>query len=501
MSSAVRVEAELWQSIRSGDASRARELLPELPAGWLREHADGAVALAKAQGQFGLAEVLLGAKTRALQAGASSLDRDLRESVSRARASAAASAGKLIGEGLMGASLTGSTDGPAIDPLRRMMRADSEGSLSTWRSSCSAGTSHRSKSSRSSHRSHRSKHGGKRRHKRRSESGGGGGGDDDDDDSAWSESGGGGSELTEEEMLSELDDMLDAMGSDLSPDGPPAHAQRPPSPPRQLKLGDLSVRELRVLIASLGGDEARATSAVEKSELLALAASALASAPLPLIDETLTTLGLNGLQQPTVAPRMRIELGELKAEQLRKLVTKLHGGQHDPSLIDADVATLVPRALVPSLSSTRTSPRAFPSSHALTTHITTQLHVPRCHRLLWHSLTMCASSFSCSTTRSGPIPGLGRAQTATNAGQTLPSGEELQAASVAGTALRPTSAGVTEALTSPTGPIHSASSTLQGVSLTVSESGLRVAVAMVPWVRVMIDRPVVLRGWLTCRRT
>ena len=74
MSSAVRVEAELWQSIRSGDASRARELLPELPAGWLREHADGAVALAKAQGQFGLAEVLLGAKTRALQAGASSLE-------------------------------------------------------------------------------------------------------------------------------------------------------------------------------------------------------------------------------------------------------------------------------------------------------------------------------------------------------------------------------------------------------------------------------------------
>jgi hypothetical protein len=69
-----------------------------------------------------------------------------------------------------------------------------------------------------------------------------------EDEDARSESDGselGREPFTEDEMLSELDEMLDAFGSDVAGDDGAAALSppRPPSP-RQRKLSDLSVREL-----------------------------------------------------------------------------------------------------------------------------------------------------------------------------------------------------------------------------------------------------------------
>ena len=60
----------------------------------------------------------------------------------------------------------------------------------------------------------------------------------------------------------------------------------PPSPPRQLKLSDLSVKQLRVLIKALGGEqELEGIVITEKPELMRIAISVLAASPLPLIDD------------------------------------------------------------------------------------------------------------------------------------------------------------------------------------------------------------------------
>ncbi|KOO31996.1 hypothetical protein Ctob_009972 [Chrysochromulina tobinii] len=147
-----------------------------------------------------------------------------------------------------------------------------------------------------------------------------------EDEDARSESDGselGREPFTEDEMLSELDEMLDAFG--------------------QLKLSDLSVRELIVLIAALGGAVDVARLAVEKAELLELASAALGAAPLPLIDEVLTTLGLNGLQPMVAPPRRTIELHQMDATQLRALIAKLSHALERPldELPDASLAALV----------------------------------------------------------------------------------------------------------------------------------------------------------------
>jgi len=69
-----------------------------------------------------------------------------------------------------------------------------------------------------------------------------------EDEDARSESDGselGREPFTEDEMLSELDEMLDAFGSDVAgDDGAAALAPPRPPSPRQHKLSDLSVREL-----------------------------------------------------------------------------------------------------------------------------------------------------------------------------------------------------------------------------------------------------------------
>ena len=145
-----RANFALWQAIRAGDASTASSLLAGLPdeRSWLLENGDGAVALARGSGFQGLAELLRGAKMRALATDerAVALERELREQVTRARTSAAAvaTASKLMGDAkpLVGGS--NGALGVAIDPLRRMMRDQSDGELSTWRSSLSGASSHRS---------------------------------------------------------------------------------------------------------------------------------------------------------------------------------------------------------------------------------------------------------------------------------------------------------------------------------------------------------------------
>ena len=168
-----------------------------------------------------------------------------------------------------------------------------------------------------------------------------------EDEDARSESDGselGREPFTEDEMLSELDEMLDAFGADAVGYGGAAALSPPrPPPPRQLELRDLSVRELNVLIAALGGAVDVARVAVEKAELLELASAALGAAPLPLIDEVLTTLGLNGLQPMVAPPRRTIELHQMDATQLRALIAKLSHALERPldELPDASLAALV----------------------------------------------------------------------------------------------------------------------------------------------------------------
>ena len=326
----------LWRAVKEGDVHLLRASAPDA---WLVANAESAAELARTRGHPGLAEYLRGSKARVLQTDvrAAELDKQLRESVARARESAKATAGKLLGAALQG--LDGDRDGGGgIDPLRRMMRTESEGDMSTWRSSVSGASSHRSQGSHSSHRSHKS-HRGHRSHRSSSRKGkrskGKKGGGDDDDESEFSEL------LTEDEMLSELDDVLDAIGLDDDDLGLLQLEPPPPPPPKQLTLSDLGVRELKVLIGALGGAEEQTSTAVEKHELLELAATALGSAPLPLIDEVLTTLGLNNLQPMAAPPRRTIELHQLDAAQLRALITKL-SGVPAPEL--DDVGELVPIA-------------------------------------------------------------------------------------------------------------------------------------------------------------
>ena len=66
------------------------------------------------------------------------------------------------------------------------------------------------------------------------------------------------------------------------------------TPPKQLQLKDLSVKQLRVLIKALGnGGALDGVTIVEKRELVSLAFSTLADAPLALIDEVTNALGVH----------------------------------------------------------------------------------------------------------------------------------------------------------------------------------------------------------------
>ena len=69
-----------------------------------------------------------------------------------------------------------------------------------------------------------------------------------------------------------------------------------PPPPKQLVLGDLSVKQLSVLIKALGGEAELTPNLLEKRELVTIATSVLAAAPLGLIDDVTAALGLSGLQ-------------------------------------------------------------------------------------------------------------------------------------------------------------------------------------------------------------
>lgn len=76
-------------------------------------------------------------------------------------------------------------------------------------------------------------------------------------------------------------------------DGGPEAAEAAPA---QLRLSDLSGKQLRALITSLGGEEQLPSTGwqpVEKGELLGIAAAVVAQAPIMLIDEALTKLGVS----------------------------------------------------------------------------------------------------------------------------------------------------------------------------------------------------------------
>ena len=147
-------------------------------------------------------------------------------------------------------------------------------------------------------------------------------------------------DISEAEVLSELDEMLDFAD---------AEGAREPTP-RALELKDLSVSQLRTLIESLGGKALIPEVVVEKGELTRLAVRQLADAPLPLIDEVFGQLGLNGFRPVAThetgmllqrGERRQIELGELSEVQLRTLIVKLGGGSADGAHLEASAHELV----------------------------------------------------------------------------------------------------------------------------------------------------------------
>ena len=259
------VDDAIWQAIGSTDYARVVRLLGELPrrSEWLRANGEAAASLSRAKGHEGLALHLLRERAASLtaDAGAASLDRELRDEVAHARRTAAASSA-YVGSaqaGLGGNSCASNLEGlkaVGIDPLRRMMRDESEAGSSFGGSSRSS----RSGSSRRSSRSGRSKRSGKpRRHKRRD------GGEEEEAASSVvsDEASEADSFLSDEDMLEELDEMLDAMrfdamsqqsadadvlgaisaeaaaGAQRAPSPPPQQAAWPASPPPSL----LRVRE------------------------------------------------------------------------------------------------------------------------------------------------------------------------------------------------------------------------------------------------------------------
>ena len=356
-----RAEVEIWKVIAAGEEKKVRELLSALPPMWLPQQGMGASSLAHAKGHIELAEWLQreSAKRLADNEHAAGLADQLRVDLANARATAAASSA-YIDDGRLGTnrSFAGVIDdgGPnmgGIDPLRRFVREDDMSSVASSRSSRSSKSgrssskSGRSRKSRSS-KSGSSKSGGsssKSGSRRRSskkkhwteES------DEEDETQTIPDDLSVASDMTDDDVLAELDDMLDAMrhdalsvggagGEDDGGGGEGGGRHRAPKiepPPKQLQLGDLGVKELRVLIKALGGEESLSDNIVEKPELVALAAQSLADAPLGLIDDVTSALGMSGLadvgsRAPERALR-QLRLNELDEDVLRKVLRKLAG--------------------------------------------------------------------------------------------------------------------------------------------------------------------------------
>ena len=208
----------------------------------------------------------------------------------------------------------------------------------------------------------------------------------DDDDGDDSDDGA----VSEAELLSELDDMLAATANDLiDDDEPPINLvgldlasrqrrgrEREPEPEevveaRAFELAELSVLQLRQLVARLGGADELPEVVVEKGELVAVAAGCLGRAPLALIDEVFKEMHLNAFRpgdedasaawaaqlpsaaadgKPVIPPlplgarkeaARRIELHELSSKQLRALLVKLGGGTADGSHMHAPKQVLL----------------------------------------------------------------------------------------------------------------------------------------------------------------
>ena len=196
--------------------------------------------------------------------------------------------------------------------------------------------------------------------------------------------------MSEAELLSELDDMLAATANDLiDDDEPPINLvgldlasrqrrgrEREPEPEevveaRAFELAELSVLQLRQLVARLGGADELPEVVVEKGELVAVAAGCLGRAPLALIDEVFKEMHLNAFRpgdeaasaawaaqlpsaaadgKPVIPPlplgarkeaARRIELHELSSKQLRALLVKLGGGTADGSHMHAPKQVLL----------------------------------------------------------------------------------------------------------------------------------------------------------------
>jgi hypothetical protein len=343
-------DVEVWRAITAGDEASTRAALGRLSVDWIEQQGESAAALAQAKGHPKLANLLRVERVRVLQTDerARHLDAQLRADLQQARATAASSSHVLEAAAEIGQSSARSMAREAdagglrgIDPLRRMMRDDasslasSRSSRSSRRSGGSSRRMSRKSSSRKGRRKGTTKHGEEEVEMGRfarddvSESGASDALTDD---------------LTDDEMLAELDDMLDAMRHDaLDADDPGASmdfntsaiaaeaaaeaaaAATTAPPPRQLALGDLSIKQLRVLIKALGGEAELSPAMVEKSELVALAASVLADAPLGLIDDVASALGLSELQDvgSRVGRDRRLELHDLSDETLRALLVKL----------------------------------------------------------------------------------------------------------------------------------------------------------------------------------
>jgi len=163
------------------------------------------------------------------------------------------------------------------------------------------------------------------------------------------------------EALCKLGDALDRVDSDdvcVSRQQIPSERMLRPPSSRQLHLEDLSVHQLRTLVAALGGDIAVPEVLLEKEELVAAAADSCASAPLPLVDEVLCTLCLPGLES-MAAPAASHEdhghgafadrvvpLEELTQRELRIIIVKLTGGSRDGSHLNVVDLVTVARAAI-----------------------------------------------------------------------------------------------------------------------------------------------------------
>ena len=359
---AVRKERAFLAAVRANDETKVREALATMPPTWLRDHGQGAITLASGHGAYAVMEVLRAEIGKANETAGASHSTVLQAELRHARASAwTAPAPKPVRLDAH-THLNIPQERGGRDPFKRMMldETDDEDNMSTARSSQNSSPP-------------------SRRSKPKKPAADDDGGDDSDDGA-----------VSEAELLSELDDMLAATANDLiDDDEPPINLvgldlasrqrrgrEREPEPEevveaRAFELAELSVLQLRQLVARLGGADELPEVVVEKGELVAVAAGCLGRAPLALIDEVFKEMHLNAFRpgdedasaawaaqlpsaaadgKPVIPPlplgarkeaARRIELHELSSKQLRALLVKLGGGTADGSHMHAPKQVLL----------------------------------------------------------------------------------------------------------------------------------------------------------------